>query len=268
MSKNSGWVKLHRKFTSHWLYMKDGNPFTFREAWIDILLNVNYKTEKFNIGFNLVTCNPGESLKSIKTWAKRWKWSESKVRRFFKLLESDDMITTEGISGKSTRLTVCNWETYQPERRTDEEQVKNSRRASGEQVATNKKIKKEKKIKKKEKDTAPKSGAKWQEATPMNLKQFVEWCRISTQPHVQIIGEWADQMNKSFDFSGYDTHGEWKRLFFKQNLRAARDLEPSWKQDNGRRRMSEATAMLVSESKLNGFKTGNLSTLIKYMSKV
>jgi len=112
------------------------------------------------------------------------------------------------------------------------------------------------------------AGAKLKESTPMNLKQFVEWCRKSKQPHVQLIGEWAEELYNNYSFKGFTTYGEWNRLFFKQNLRAARDLEPSWKQENGRTRMSEATALLVSESKNGHWKTGNLSTLIKYMSKV
>jgi len=131
---------------------------------------------------------------------------------------------------------------------------------------TNKNSKKIKKVKKK--DIAPKKGAKWQESTPMDLKQFIEWCRKSKDSHVQIIGEWADEMNQSFKFNGYETYGEWYRLFFKQNLKAARDLSVSWKQENGRTRMGEAIALLVSESKNGHWKTGNLSTLIKYMSKV
>ena len=102
----------------------------------------------------------------------------------------------------------------------------------------------------------------------MDLKQFVEWCRKSKDAHVQIIGEWADELNESFGFNGYSSYGEWYRLFFKANLKPARDLAPSWKQENGRTRMSKATALLVSESKNGHWKTGNLSTLIKYMSKV
>lgn len=139
----SGWIKLHRKLKHHWLYPKT-RPFTKYEAWIDLLLNVNHETAKVNIGNEIFICNPGESLKSVNTWAKRWNWSQSRVRRFFKLLIKDRMVTVNNMNQKSTKITICNWETYQIDRRTDGEQMANRWRTSGDKQEEERMIKNEK----------------------------------------------------------------------------------------------------------------------------
>ena len=118
----AGWIKLHRKFLEHWLYTKEKRPFTFREAWLDLLLNVNYEEKKVNLGYEVFECKPGQSLLSMQSWAARWHWSSSKVRRFLSLLKKDEMVLLENVR-KSTRITIINWESYQDERISSESQV-------------------------------------------------------------------------------------------------------------------------------------------------
>jgi hypothetical protein len=118
----TGWISIHRKIQDHWIYEKK-RPRTKYEAWIDILLEVNHKTQKVLIGNDLISCRKGQSLKSLNTWAKQWKWNKSKVRRFFTLLQKDNMIVSEGVQN-TTRLSVINYEPYQNERNESETQVK------------------------------------------------------------------------------------------------------------------------------------------------
>lgn len=161
----NGWIKLHRKFTGHWLY-ESKEPFTKREAWIDILLHVNYTDQKVNIGNSIIECGIGQSVRSLDKWASMWKWNKSKVRRFFKLLESDSMIVTESVK-KTTRLTVLNFETYQVERNDSETILKRSRNDS-ETIATPNK--KEKKVKEGE------EGKKIKRFSPPTLEQVQSYC--------------------------------------------------------------------------------------------
>lgn len=142
---NNGWIKLHRKLKDHWLYT-ESREFSKLEAWIDILMEVNHKPHKVPIGNVLLTVNQGESLNSLDTWSKRWKWNKSKVRRFFKMLQDDHMIRIKSET-KTTRLTVCNYESYQVERNANETQVKRKRNASDTHLTPNKNDKKEKKEK-------------------------------------------------------------------------------------------------------------------------
>lgn len=136
-----GWIKLHRSIKKHWLY-SSSEPFTKLEAWIDILLEVNHSPQKVCIDNVIINCKCGDSLNSLDTWAKRWNWNKSKVRRFIKLLESDSMCVTKS-TRKTTHLTVCNYEKYQVERNTDETQMKHKRNTSETQAALNKNEKNE-----------------------------------------------------------------------------------------------------------------------------
>lgn len=139
---SQGWIKLHRQIKDHWIY-KSKDPYTKREAFLDILLEVNHSEETFQIKGELFTCFPGQSLNSLETWGKRWRWSTSKVKRFFVLLQKDSIVELKN-ERKTTRLSLCNWETYQDERKADEKQTKSKRVSNEKQTSTNKNEKNEK----------------------------------------------------------------------------------------------------------------------------
>jgi hypothetical protein len=112
-----GWIKLHRSFLEHWL-CDEYRPLTKREAWETMLFTVNYEERKVLIKGQLYTCGRGQSLLSLQNWADKFVWSIQNVRSFFKLLESDNMIITEGLQ-YTTRLTICNYDKYQDNQQTD-----------------------------------------------------------------------------------------------------------------------------------------------------
>jgi hypothetical protein len=116
---DDGWIKIHRQIQNHWIW---NDPVKF-QWWIDILFAVNYSDTKVNIGFKLFECKRGQSVKSLQTWADRWKTSKDTARNFLKLLEKDGMITHENI-GKSTRITVCNYDDYQSDLHDSQTQSK------------------------------------------------------------------------------------------------------------------------------------------------
>jgi hypothetical protein len=128
----SGWVKVHRSILNHWLYTED-RVFSRFEAWNDILLTVNYVDKQAMIKGKLYTIKRGESILSFESWAKRWNWDKTKVRRFLKLLESDSMVVIKS-DNKTTHLTVCNFERYQDERNADETQTKRKRNSNATQT--------------------------------------------------------------------------------------------------------------------------------------
>ena len=138
----SGWIKIDRKIFDHWLYR---DPWKFRN-WIDLIGLANFEEHKLEIGGEIFLCKRGQSLRSLQTLANRWKCDKSKVRRFLKLLERDDMIRIENVK-KTTRITICNYDSYQIERNDHETKVKRKRNANETQTNPNKK---EKNIRKKE----------------------------------------------------------------------------------------------------------------------
>lgn len=114
--EHQGWISLHRKIQDNILW-KDGRVFSRAEAWIDILMEVQHdkKKSKTMIGNVIIECGRGQSIKSISTWADRWKWSRSAIQRYFVFLKRHTMITTENLT-KTIRITVCNYDTYQNKR--------------------------------------------------------------------------------------------------------------------------------------------------------
>ena len=137
----TGWIKVYRSISQHWLWQD--KPFTKGQAWIDILMECNHAEKKVNIKNDIIICERGESLNSLETWAKRWGWDKSRVRRFIKLLETDTMVVLKSTQ-QSTHLKVINYSIYNDnrngKRNTDETQMKRKRNA----VDTKQEVKNEK----------------------------------------------------------------------------------------------------------------------------
>lgn len=112
---SSGWVSLYRKLQTHWIW---DDPEMFR-AWVCILFQVNHAPAKIVIKGCPMECARGQSLNSLETWGRLFGgWSKNRVSRFFTHLKNDAMIELE-CNNKTTRLTVCNYETYQDSRDAD-----------------------------------------------------------------------------------------------------------------------------------------------------
>jgi hypothetical protein len=142
---NNGWIQLHRTIHKHWIW-KDANKLKW---WIDILLTVNHTDAKILIGNALIECKRGQSINSLETWAKRWGVSKSKVRRFLILLQNDSMIVSESVQ-KTTRITVCKYESYQGKRNNNETIVNHKRNDSETMATPNNNVEEEKKKKEQE----------------------------------------------------------------------------------------------------------------------
>lgn len=124
----SGWIKLHRSITEHWLYTEK-RKFSKFEAWNDILLTVNYLPCKTIIKGKVIEVKRGESALSLESWGKRWSWDKSSVKRFFELLKSDDMIQLKNET-VTTRLIICNYDSYQSKENEVVTQTKRRRNAN------------------------------------------------------------------------------------------------------------------------------------------
>ena len=119
---SAGWIKIERAIVDHWIYQ---DPWKFRN-WCDILLLANHADQKFEIGGTIYTCKQGETLRSLLNLSTRWRCSRSKARRFLKLLEKDGMIRITD-ERKTTRISVCNYDSYQGQRNASETQAKRKR---------------------------------------------------------------------------------------------------------------------------------------------
>lgn len=108
--KASGYILLHRSLTDHWLWQ--GESFTKGQAWIDLLMLVNYKAGKTRFNGQLCEVERGERVTSYQVLAERWQWSKSSVKRFLKMLEDDQMIEVR-TTHRQTIIRVLNYDVYQ-----------------------------------------------------------------------------------------------------------------------------------------------------------
>ena len=104
----SGWIKLHRQIKSHWVF----SDAKYLKWWITVLIEVNHKPQKVLIKGVLIDCTTGQSLRSLQSWAEEFGCTKKTVSHFFKLLQKDAMVLIENLK-ITTRLTVCNYESYQ-----------------------------------------------------------------------------------------------------------------------------------------------------------
>ena len=141
--QNSGWIKLHRKLLGNGLW-RERREFSKAEAWIDIILNAQHSDEPREVWIknSVLLCHRGQCLKSLDTWARRWGWTKSKVRRVLKVFQDCSMIVLKP-EQKTTRLTICNYDVYNDVRNASETQVKRKRNASETQSTPDKNVKNE-----------------------------------------------------------------------------------------------------------------------------
>ncbi|MCP4988673.1 MAG: hypothetical protein GY928_22270 [Colwellia sp.] len=128
-----GHFKIYRKIKDHWIYQDDKKLL----AWFKILFEVNHSEQPVLIKDTLFTCKEGEALKSLETWARLLgkDWSIQKVRTFFKLLEKDNMIQLKN-EKVTTRLTVCNYETYNNKQQATNKPLTSKQQATNKQLTT------------------------------------------------------------------------------------------------------------------------------------
>ena len=109
--KNKGWVRLHRQIENNGLWFLES--FTKAQAWIDLFLNANHKDGIIQIRGNVIKIKRGQIGWSEITMVERWKWSKNKVRRFLKILETEQQIKQQKDRYITTIITILNYEKYQ-----------------------------------------------------------------------------------------------------------------------------------------------------------
>lgn len=113
---NNGWMLLHRKIQSNWLWTD--KPFARGQAWIDLLMLANFEEGKVMSKGILVDVQRGQVFRTIKFLSDRWGWNPKKVRVFLETLERESMVTLKGLSN-GTLITIENYTFYNGEGQTE-----------------------------------------------------------------------------------------------------------------------------------------------------
>src|SRR5690625_1058190 len=140
-----GWIKLHRKIKSHWLYTEK-RKFSKYEAWLDLLMMANHRETKVVLGNEVVTLQKGEFITSELKLMEAWGWGKSRTRNFLKLLEEDGMIKKVA-DRKKTTITICNYNVYHESESENRLQTDHEQTMNGLSSDTDKNVKNDKNIK-------------------------------------------------------------------------------------------------------------------------
>lgn len=110
MSKDTGWIKLHRKIQDNDNYFCE--PFCRNMAWVDMLLLANHDENFFRVRGIRITVKRGQIGYTSEKLAERWRWSRGKVLRFLKELQDDKQIVQQK-NNITTLISIINYHKYQ-----------------------------------------------------------------------------------------------------------------------------------------------------------
>lgn len=105
-----GWVSIHRQIQENWLW-KD-KPFSYGQAWVDLIMMANHNDNKFLLGRELVEVKAGSFITSELKLMERWGWGKTRVRTFLELLQKDNMIVKK-VNRKRTTICIVNYSVFQ-----------------------------------------------------------------------------------------------------------------------------------------------------------
>lgn len=110
-----GWIRVQRSIVEHWLWQDE--PYSFGQAWIDLLLTASWKDHKSYFDGKLEIKKAGTVYTSKRYLADRWKWNRRKLDKFLSALENDNMVEIESTK-YCTTINIVNYTMYQDVRTT------------------------------------------------------------------------------------------------------------------------------------------------------
>lgn len=122
-----GYIKIWRQLTS-WEWYDD--PNTLR-VFLHLLLNASWAENRWQG----ITIQPGQLITGRKKLAAELKLSERKIRTSLTKLKSTSEIAIKTTS-KYSIITICKWETYQPDEATKRPAKRPAERPTSDQQAT------------------------------------------------------------------------------------------------------------------------------------
>jgi len=178
----SGWIKLHRKLSKNQLWTLE--PFTRGQAWVDLILLANFEKGYILVRGIKIDIERGQVGWSELKLSERWKWSRSRVRTFFKLLESEQQIVQQK-NKLSSIISIINYDEYQKQDNKSDNNKTTDDTTEGQQTDTKKKNK-EKPKKKKELFIKP------------TVKEIADYC---------LERNFGSVVNPDYFINHYDANG-------------------------------------------------------------
>ena len=149
---NGYWIRIYRKIRESAIW-NNNEPFDYRSAWIDLIMEANVKPNTFIYKGQTITVKRGEYYTSIRKLSNRWHWSKDKVNRFLKVLIKLDMVRKHKEVRCATLLTIVNYNDYQY--KTDSNKDSNKDKHKDSDKDTDKSLYKKDKERKEKESAAP-----------------------------------------------------------------------------------------------------------------
>ena len=119
MSQNTGWIKISREITEHWIF-QDAERLKW---WLDLLFMANWDDRKVMHDTHLFVLKRGQIIASVAFLCERWEKSNKTVIKYLQMLESEEMIKREVVHRQTPIITICNYELYQHRVQTTEQTI-------------------------------------------------------------------------------------------------------------------------------------------------
>lgn len=114
------WFAVSRTIFDHPVVGIRNRPYTELEAWLSLLAMAEYENRRVMNKGEVVVLDPGQLMAAHIFLAKRWDWSQDKVRYFLQRLANEAMITrfcnTQNANRRTNQIqiiTICNYSKYQ-----------------------------------------------------------------------------------------------------------------------------------------------------------
>lgn len=107
---DSGFILIARDMLDHPAFSQE--PYCEPLAWVWLIREAAWKPRTVRLGRAVLDLDRGECVVSTRFLATRWKWSESRVRRYLKRLEKHGLIGMK-TDALATRINICKYKDYQ-----------------------------------------------------------------------------------------------------------------------------------------------------------
>ena len=114
MMNERGFLRLNRKFFTDEMW-NEPRTFSNCEAWLDLIQSARFEAapRKMSVGGREVNLNRGEYPASVRFLARRWRWTERRVRTYLTKLKENGMLTIRKEGGLSV-MRLTEYEVYNP----------------------------------------------------------------------------------------------------------------------------------------------------------
>jgi hypothetical protein len=192
---SGGFIKLYRDISDTPFWHK--KPFDEGRAWIDLILLANYKDGKLLRNNKLIDIPRGTVPFSMGYLEDRWGWSNTKVKHFLSLLETENMVIVKQHQ-KNTAIDIVNYSIYQDvnTKKTPQKHHENTTETPPFILEEQKELKEE------EKDIEKESPTSFGSLIKMKQSEYEELCNRFTasvvNDKIETMDNWLISKGKSY----------------------------------------------------------------------